>query len=96
MESGAQPRRLLQWSHQLPLRKEVKRTPRRRRNAVTMHGVAKHAGVSPMTVSRALSGDAHVRELLEEIRLRRLGETLEPLQHLMNFTLVKRDSSATL
>src|ERR1700735_2954690 len=25
-----------------------------------MHEVAKHAGVSPMTVSRALSGDAHV------------------------------------
>src|ERR1700751_2933459 len=27
-----------------------------------MHGGAKHAGVSPMTVSRALSGDAHVQE----------------------------------
>jgi DNA-binding LacI/PurR family transcriptional regulator len=37
-----------------------------------------------------------VELLLEEIRRRRLGETLEPLQHFMNFTLVKRDSSASL
>jgi LacI family transcriptional regulator len=36
-----------------------------------------------------------VELLLEEIRKRRLGESLEPLQHLMNFTLVKRESSAT-
>lgn len=34
--------------------------PRRRRDAVTMREVAKHAGVSPMTVSRALSGNAYV------------------------------------
>src|SRR5580704_346190 len=49
-----------------PLGSEVKRTPRRRRNAVTMHEVAKHAGVSPMTVSRALSGDAHVQEHMRQ------------------------------
>ena len=37
-----------------------------------------------------------VEMLLEEIRLRRLGETQGPSQHLMSFTLVKRDSSAPL
>jgi LacI family transcriptional regulator len=39
----------------------VKRMKRRRRNAVTMHEVARHIGVAPMTVSRALSGDANVK-----------------------------------
>ena len=37
-----------------------------------------------------------VELLMEEIRLRRLGETLGPMQHFMNFTLVKRESSAPL
>jgi LacI family transcriptional regulator len=37
-----------------------------------------------------------VELLMEEIRLRRLGETLGPTQHFMNFTLVKRESSAAL
>jgi LacI family transcriptional regulator len=41
--------------------RSVKKKRRRGRNAVTMHEVAKHAGVSPMTVSRVLSGDAKVR-----------------------------------
>src|ERR1700738_5459706 len=31
-----------------------------------MHEVAKHAGVSPMTVSRARSGDAHVHEHMRQ------------------------------
>ena len=39
----------------------MKRMPRRSRNAVTMHEVAKHVGVSPMMVSRVISGDANVR-----------------------------------
>jgi LacI family transcriptional regulator len=39
----------------------VPKKRRRGRNAVTMHEVARHAGVSPMTVSRVLSGDAKVR-----------------------------------
>jgi LacI family transcriptional regulator len=39
----------------------VGRTQRRGRNAVTMHEVARHVGVAPMTVSRVLSGDAHVK-----------------------------------
>jgi LacI family transcriptional regulator len=37
-----------------------------------------------------------VELLLEEIRLRRLGRTLAPLQHVMKFTLVKRESSAAV
>jgi LacI family transcriptional regulator len=39
----------------------VKKTKRRGRNAVTMHEVAEHAGVSPMTVSRVISGEANVK-----------------------------------
>jgi DNA-binding LacI/PurR family transcriptional regulator len=34
--------------------------------------------------------------LLEEIRLRAMGRTLEPLQHFLNFSLVVRDSSAKI
>jgi LacI family transcriptional regulator len=37
-----------------------------------------------------------VEMLLEEIRKRRFGETQEPLQHFMSFTLVKRESSASI
>ena len=44
----------------------MKKSARRRRNAVTMHEVAKHIGVSPMTVSRVLSGDAKVRDETRE------------------------------
>src|SRR5579863_6076796 len=35
---------------------------RRSRNLVTLHDVAKHAGVSPMTVSRFLDGSRNVRD----------------------------------
>ena len=59
-----------------PTRSPLKRTQRRRRNAVTMHEVASHIGVSPMTVSRVLSGDANVRvETRErvEVAIKELG-----------------------
>jgi LacI family transcriptional regulator len=52
------------------------RKNRRSRNAVTMNEVAKEAGVSAMTVSRVLSGDAKVRdETQSRVRLaiRELG-----------------------
>ena len=59
----------------------VKRTPRRSRNAVTMHEVAKHVGVSPMTVSRVISGDEEARrtfvdDLLGPLRAQRAGGAL--------------------
>jgi LacI family transcriptional regulator, galactose operon repressor len=56
----------------------VKRTPRRSRNAVTMHEVAKQVGVSPMTVSRVISGDANVRpETMQRVQqaIKKLGYT---------------------
>ena len=37
-----------------------------------------------------------VELLLQEIRLRRLGQTLGPLQHFMKFALIKRESSSAL
>lgn len=45
----------------------IKKTPppktsRRNSNVVTIHDVAKHAGVSPMTVSRVVNGEGNVRE----------------------------------
>jgi LacI family transcriptional regulator len=45
----------------------VKKSARRSGNAVTMHEVARHIGVSPMTVSRVLSGNANVRDETREL-----------------------------
>ncbi|WP_249138149.1 LacI family DNA-binding transcriptional regulator [Phenylobacterium montanum] len=39
-----------------------KRTARRGSNVVTIRDVARHAGVSPMTVSRVVNGESNVRE----------------------------------
>jgi LacI family transcriptional regulator len=40
----------------------AKKSSRRRGGVVTIHDVAKHAGVSPMTVSRVINGESNVRE----------------------------------
>jgi LacI family transcriptional regulator len=40
----------------------AKKTGRRSGNAVTIHDVARHAGVSPMTVSRVINAETNVRE----------------------------------
>ncbi|MGD0940219.1 MAG: LacI family DNA-binding transcriptional regulator [Terracidiphilus sp.] len=45
----------------------MKKSARRSGNAVTMHEVAKHIGVSPMTVSRVLSGNANVKEQTRQL-----------------------------
>ncbi|HLT90854.1 MAG TPA: LacI family DNA-binding transcriptional regulator [Woeseiaceae bacterium] len=44
-----------------------KRRPRRRRSAPTISDVARHAGVSPMTVSRVINNEANVREETREL-----------------------------
>ncbi|HEX4270139.1 MAG TPA: LacI family DNA-binding transcriptional regulator [Rhizomicrobium sp.] len=40
----------------------VKKSGRRSGNVVTIHDVARHAGVSPMTVSRVVNGERNVRD----------------------------------
>src|SRR3546814_5231265 len=42
------------------------RSSRRQRNAPTINDVAKHAGVSPMTVSRVINGEQIVRSATKE------------------------------
>jgi LacI family transcriptional regulator len=55
-------------------RKEVERTVRRKGGAVTIHEVAHHAGVSPMTVSRVMNGNANVRDVTRELVMRAVRE----------------------
>lgn len=43
-----------------------KRSPRRQRGALTIHDVARHAGVSSMTVSRVINGEQNVRPATRE------------------------------
>ena len=52
----------------------VRRTRRRRGNAVTIHEVARKAGVSPMTVSRVTNGEDNVRESTRETVMRAIRE----------------------
>jgi LacI family transcriptional regulator, galactose operon repressor len=45
----------------------VEKTGRRKGGAVTIHEVARHASVSPMTVSRVINGESNVRDTTREI-----------------------------
>ena len=58
------------------MNKITKRARRKGRDAVTMHEVARHVGVSPMTVSRVLSGDPKVRDTTRQrvqLAIKQLG-----------------------
>jgi LacI family transcriptional regulator, galactose operon repressor len=58
------------------MNKSTTRARRRGRDAVTMHEVARHVGVSPMTVSRVLSGDPKVRDTTRQrvqLAMKQLG-----------------------
>jgi LacI family transcriptional regulator len=52
----------------------VRRTRRRRGTAVTIHEVARKAGVSPMTVSRVTNGEDNVREATRDLVMRAIRE----------------------
>lgn len=52
----------------------MKKPRRRRSNAVTIHEVARRAGVSPMTVSRVTNGESNVRESTRETVLQAIRE----------------------
>lgn len=52
----------------------VRRTRRRRGTAVTIHEVARKAGVSPMTVSRVTNGEDNVRESTREVVMKAIKE----------------------
>ncbi len=59
----------------------MKRTPRRSRNAMTMHEVARQIGVSPMTVSRVLNEDPLVNEQTRQrvkVAIKELGYAPNP------------------
>ncbi len=44
----------------------AKKSPRRSGSGVTIHDVARHAGVSPMTVSRVINSESNVRDQTRE------------------------------
>src|SRR3954463_13773034 len=45
----------------------TEKTGRRKGGAVTIHEVARHASVSPMTVSRVINGESNVRDTTREL-----------------------------
>lgn len=47
---------------------------RRKGDAITIHDVARHAGVSPMTVSRVMNSNNNVREATRELVMRAVRE----------------------
>ncbi|WP_043690676.1 LacI family DNA-binding transcriptional regulator [Luteimonas huabeiensis] len=51
-----------------------KKSVRRRGRAATIHEVARHAGVSPMTVSRVVNGNSNVRPATRDLVMRAVRE----------------------
>lgn len=70
----------------------ARKVSRRGGNIVTIHDVARHVGVSPMTVSRVINGEKNVRE---ETR-KKVAEAIEELNYSPNMaarSLASQDSS---
>jgi LacI family transcriptional regulator len=68
------------------------KTGRRNSNVVTIHDVAKHAGVSPMTVSRVVNGESNVRETTRA----RVAESIEALRYSPNLAARSLASADTV
>jgi LacI family transcriptional regulator len=52
----------------------MERTVRRKGDAITIHEVARKAGVSPMTVSRVMNGKSNVREVTRDVVMQAVRE----------------------
>src|SRR6185437_473161 len=70
----------------------ARRNTRRSGNVVTIHDVARHAAVSPMTVSRVINAESNVREETRE----RVNASIKALRYSPNLAARSLASADTV